>query len=68
MFDKEQIKAAVDAVGELGTSEAEAQLFLKNKCVAPLKVIYVLLSNCVTINNGACPDWDFCEPLINVKK
>ncbi|MBE0465610.1 MAG: hypothetical protein IBX71_00040 [Candidatus Desulforudis sp.] len=40
---------------------------LLGKCKTPLKVIYIILTNCVTINNGACPDWDFCDPLCGKK-
>jgi|Deesub1362A_J573_1020465.scaffolds.fasta_scaffold00112_24 hypothetical protein len=36
-------------------------------CGAPFMVVCVVLSRCTTINSGACPDWDFCDPLCATK-
>ncbi|MEW6457695.1 MAG: hypothetical protein AB1441_01305 [Bacillota bacterium] len=33
------------------------------ECKAPFKVILLVFTNCLVINNGACPEWDFCDPL-----
>lgn len=66
MFDKEQVKAAMEGLSE---NDAEAlALWDKSKCKAPFKVVYVIFTNCTTINNGACPDWDFCDPVIQFNK
>lgn len=32
-----------------------------NDCCCPLFNVYVIFAECLTINNGACPDWDFCD-------
>jgi|Deesub1362A_J573_1020465.scaffolds.fasta_scaffold00112_25 hypothetical protein len=69
MFDKEQVKAAVEAVNEAGGDSEALKLWGHMKgCKAPFKIIYIILSNCTTVNNGACPDWDFCEPIFQVNK
>lgn len=36
-------------------------------CKVPSKVIYLVFSNCTVVNNGACPEWDFCDPLSTKK-
>lgn len=33
------------------------------QCQAPSKVVFLVFTNCLVINNGACPEWDFCDPL-----
>ncbi|HHY12189.1 MAG TPA: hypothetical protein GX529_06115 [Firmicutes bacterium] len=31
-------------------------------CCCPGHVTYIIFTRCLTINNGACPEWEFCEP------
>lgn len=31
------------------------------ECDAPFLVLYFVFTDCVTINNGACPQWEFCR-------
>jgi hypothetical protein len=31
------------------------------KCTVPQLALYIIFTQCLTINNGACPDWDFCD-------
>jgi|GEM_PF-1250861 len=37
----------------------------EEECVAPKLVLYFIWAQCLTINNGACPDWTFCTPTVN---
>jgi hypothetical protein len=30
-------------------------------CETPGVAAYFIWTECVVINNGACPDWDFCD-------
>jgi|GEM_PF-1539208 len=30
-------------------------------CVAPQLALYFIWTECLVINNGACPDWRFCD-------
>ncbi len=32
-----------------------------NDCCCPNHVTYIIFTKCLTINNGACPDWEFCQ-------
>lgn len=63
MIDKDQVKTVLDAVREssLGLSGVAAGR-CTDKCCCPAIVAYLIWTNCVTINNGACEDWDFCQP------
>ncbi|MEW6541670.1 MAG: hypothetical protein AB1402_08670 [Bacillota bacterium] len=67
MIEKDQIRSVMEALDESDDPEL-VRSFLKSGCKAPLKVIYLVFANCVTINNGACPDWDFCDPVVKFKK
>lgn len=67
MVDKDQIRSAIEALDETDDPEA-IRSWLKTRCIAPFKVIYIIFSNCTTINNGACPEWDFCDPVVKFKK
>lgn len=40
----------------------------KDKCVVPKLALFVIFAKCVTINNGACPDWEFCDDKKIIKK
>ena len=61
MPDKEVIQAVLDAVGVTrGNRESKRCNQVESDCSAPDNVIYVILCNCVTINNGACEDGEFC--------
>jgi hypothetical protein len=62
--DKEMVQAVLDAIGvtragrsESGRSRCDHH---DEDCAAPENVIYVILTNCVTINNAACEEWEFC--------
>lgn len=63
MPDKEVIQAVLDAVGltRTGRTEPKNRCHEEEECVAPDRVIYVIFCKCVTINNGACEDWEFCK-------
>ena len=64
MPDKEIIQAVLDAVGVTRSNKSEGIRCHKDEedeCAAPDKVFYFIFCNCVTINNGACEDWEFCN-------
>lgn len=61
MADKNQLKAIMDAVSESAMTQ-QSRGGLKGDCCCPLFNVYVIFTNCLTINNGACPTWDFCGP------
>jgi hypothetical protein len=65
MVDKDVIRASLEAINEVIPADASE---CHTKCCCPKFVIYLIWTNCVTINNGACPDWDFCEPSFNYSK
>ncbi|MDP2870945.1 MAG: hypothetical protein Q8P31_00140 [Bacillota bacterium] len=76
-MDKDQIKAILEAVTEalrglqtddepeVNAAVAEVEYGshrkTKDKCEVPRLVLYFIFTECVTINNGACPDWEFCD-------
>lgn len=33
----------------------------KAKCEVPRIALFIIFTKCLTINNGACPEWDFCN-------
>jgi hypothetical protein len=61
--DRETVQAVLDAIGitRAGRSEGGRRCHNDDDCVAPDLVVYVIITNCVTINNGACEDWEFCK-------
>jgi len=59
MVDKDMVKAALQAVSE--TRFEAMGCPSKTECCCPGVVLYFIFTNCVTINNGACPDWVFCK-------
>ena len=63
MPDKEIIQAVLDAVGvSRGAARQNGgKCHEEGECGAPDNVLYVILCNCVAINNGACEDWEFCN-------
>ena len=62
MPDKEIIQAVLDAVGVSRCKEERKHHDHDDvDCVAPDRVLYFIFCNCVTINNGACEDWEFCD-------
>lgn len=68
MPDKEIIQAVLDAVGVTRNNREAARENRQNSrcgeeggCSAPENVFYFVFCNCVTINNGACEDWEFCN-------
>jgi hypothetical protein len=67
MADKNQLKAIMDAVSESAAAQ-QTRGGLKSDCCCPLFNVYVIFTNCLTINNGSCPDWDFCDPALNFTK
>ena len=64
MPDKEVVEAVIEALG-LGRRGGEDTRHDKHheeeECAAPDIVVYLILCDCVTINNGACRDWKFCN-------
>lgn len=32
-----------------------------NQCCCPKIAVYLISTNCLTVHNGACPDWEFCK-------
>jgi hypothetical protein len=56
--DKDLLKAVMELAKEQSVSAARCS---DGDCVAPNCIMYFVFSNCVTINNGACEDWEFCE-------
>ena len=59
MRNRELIKAAQELVPE----NPEAALLRRHhdECCCPNSIKYVIFTNCLTINNGSCQDWEFCE-------
>ncbi len=57
MVDKNLLKAAL----EVADRPIERRCGPNDDCCCPDRVIYVIFTRCLTINNGACPDWEFCE-------
>lgn len=33
----------------------------KDGCCCPQVILYLVSTNCLTVQNGACPDWEFCR-------
>lgn len=66
MLDKEQVKTVIEAINETAKTMYTAEC--KTECCCPKIVIYFICTNCTTINNGAYPDWEFCEPTFNYHK
>jgi hypothetical protein len=67
MIDKELLKMSLEAVNESVAANAQ-KCGSQTGCCCPNIVVYLIWTNCVTINNGACPDWDFCEPSFNYNR
>ncbi|HAF66392.1 MAG TPA: hypothetical protein PLR82_01140 [Bacillota bacterium] len=63
MRNRELIKAARELVEE--DTEAVIRRH-RDECCCPNNVTYVIFTNCLTINNGSCANWDFCEPEVPV--
>lgn len=60
--NRETVQAVLDAIGVTRAGRSEARRCDNDDdCVAPDLVIYVIITNRVTINNGACEDWEFCR-------
>jgi hypothetical protein len=66
MVDKEQLKTVVEAARESRTHLPDTRC--GSDCCCPVIVQYFIMANCLTINNAACPEWDFCEPCIGYSK
>lgn len=65
MPDKELVQTVLEAVG-VTTDRREG---LSNRChddddecCCPEIVVYLIFTDCVTINNSACDNWEFCKP------
>jgi putative hemolysin len=62
--DRDTVQAVLEAIGvtRAGRSEAKARCNGHDEdCEAPDLVVYVIITNCVTINNAACEEWEFCR-------
>lgn len=58
MINKDVVQAALEAIDK---PEMETMCYPPaSECCCPQKVIYLIFTECVTINNGACPDWAIC--------
>lgn len=33
----------------------------RDRCETPFLALYFIWTDCVTVNNGACPEWEFCD-------
>jgi len=64
---KDRVKAVVEALDEAAPDAPVSGCGGPPAagCSVPQRVVYVIFSRCVTINNGACPDWEFCQPCTN---
>lgn len=60
MADKNQLKAIMDAVSESTMTQQQSRYGGSRHCCCPLSNVYVIFANCLTVNNGACRNWDFC--------
>jgi len=60
--DTDTVQAVLDALGVTRVAKNEVQKCRgDDDCAAPGVVVYVIITDCVTINNAACEDWDFCR-------
>lgn len=50
----EEILKASSGPGQGGDDRVE--------CCCPPVVVYIIFTKCLTVSNGACQDWSFCEP------
>lgn len=66
MPDKELVQTVLEAVGV--TRDRREGLSNRcrddddDECCCPEMVVYLIFTDCVTINNGACEEWEFCKP------
>jgi hypothetical protein len=64
-------KKLLDTVLEAISSEEEEcerrprmrPIWRRGGCAAPSHIVYEIHTHTVTINNGACPDWEFVGPV-----
>ncbi len=66
-MSKEDLKEVLGVIkdSELGKGGCHHQ---DGDCCCPVVVVYLVYTDCVTINNGACADWSFCVTGHNTKK
>ena len=61
MPDKEELKSIVELARNSRTILESSSV--NAKCCCPTFIEYYVVTDCVTINNGACPTWDFCRSI-----
>jgi hypothetical protein len=64
MPDNDIVKVVLDAVGATAAARSSNRGSSRchdEDCETPDQVFYFIFCRCVTINNGACEDWEFCE-------
>ena len=60
---KKLVEAAIEAVRPEGEDRRKRCVDdEQEECAAPEIVLYFIWTKCLTINNGACPTWSFCNP------
>ena len=61
--EMDTVQAVLDALGVSRAAKNEVVQKCRGDkdCAAPGLVIYVIITDCVTINNAACEDWEFCR-------
>ncbi len=60
MIDKELVEGIVKTV-TAPESRPTGRCVSSSPCASPNTVVYLIFTDCLTINNGACEDWEFCE-------
>lgn len=58
MDEKELLKATVEA---FDTPSTRSVCPNEDECCCPDKVVYVVFTKCLVINNAACRGWKFCK-------
>ncbi len=72
MFMEEAPKAAAPEVAVSAPEVALARRcgtnHVERACSVPLLAVYFVFTDCVVINNGACPEWNFCGALVGARQ
>lgn len=66
MFMEDAPKAHAAAVARPEPCEPKcggSNSHTNNGCSVPLLAVYFVFTDCVVINNGACPEWEFCRTI-----
>lgn len=57
---KEILEMAQEAFPE-GEEGMRGGNCVSSECCCPRLIIYLIETECLTINNAGCPDWTFCQ-------